>query len=77
MQRIAAGVPSAGMTDEVVTLFLATGLTKSGAGDGDGEEDITVHEVALGDVERWLRRQERDGKLIDLKVYAGLYFARR
>jgi ADP-ribose diphosphatase len=77
IERVAAGVPSAGMTDEVITLFLATGLTRSGAGEGDGEEDITLHEVPLADVEPWLRRQESAGKLIDLKVYAGLYFARR
>jgi ADP-ribose pyrophosphatase len=77
MERVAEGVPSAGMTDEVITLFLAKGLTKAGAGEGDGEEDITLHEVPLEEVEPWLRRQQSAGKLIDLKVYAGLYFARR
>jgi ADP-ribose pyrophosphatase len=77
MRRAAAGAASAGMTDEVITLFVATGLEKSGTGEGDGEEDITVHEVALDQVESWLAAREREGRLIDLKVYAGLYFARR
>ena len=74
-ERVAAGAASAGMTDEVITLFRATGLRKTGKGEGDGSEDITVHEVPVADAERWLAGQERNGRLIDLKVYGGLYFA--
>jgi ADP-ribose pyrophosphatase len=77
MRRVAAGAASAGMTDEVITLFLATGLEKAGPGGGDGAEQITVHEISLARVEGWLAEREREGKLIDLKVYAGLHFARR
>ena len=77
MQRVAAGAASAGMTDEIITLFRATGLRKTGEGSGDETEDITVHEVPLADVEHWLAEQERAGKLVDLKVYCGLCFARR
>jgi ADP-ribose pyrophosphatase len=77
MQRVAAGAASAGMTDEIITLFRATGLRKTGEGSGDETEDITVREVPLADVEHWLAEQERAGKLVDLKVYCGLYFARR
>jgi ADP-ribose pyrophosphatase len=76
VQRLAAGAASAGMTDEIITLFRATGLRKTGEGTGDETEDITVHEVPLADVVRWLAEQERGGKLVDLKVYCGLYFAR-
>ena len=76
MRRVAAGAASAGMTDEVITLFLATGLTKAGSGGGDGSESITVHEVPLDGILDWLAAREADGRLIDLKVYAGLYFAR-
>ena len=76
MERVAAGPASAGMTNEVLTLFRATGLTKTGGAEGDGTEDITVHEVPLEGVTRWLAEREREGKLIDLKVYCGLYFAR-
>ena len=77
MERLAAGAASAGMTDEIITLFRATGLKKTGEGTGDETEDITVHEIPLGDVVRWLAEQERGGKLIDMKVYCGLYFARQ
>ena len=75
MARVAEGAASAGMTDEIITLFLATGLRKTGEAKGDGSEDITVHEVPLDDVPRWLDARTREGKLVDLKVYCGLYFA--
>jgi ADP-ribose pyrophosphatase len=58
----------------VVFLVRAIGLKKRSRGGGDCAESITVHEVPLGDVAQWLRRQARRGKLIDPKVYAGLYF---
>ena len=77
MERLAAGAASAGMTDEIITLFRATGLKKTGEGTGDETEDITLHEVPLADAVRWLAEQERGGKLVDLKVYCGLYFARQ
>lgn len=76
MTRLAAGAASAGMVDEIITLYRATGLRKTGAGEGDGHEQIETHEVPLDQVERWLAEQEKQGKLVDLKVYAGLYFAR-
>jgi ADP-ribose pyrophosphatase len=77
MRRVAAGAASAGMTDEVITLFVASGLEKVGPGEGDGAERIVTHEVPLADVERWLAAREREGMLIDLKVYAALHFAGR
>ncbi|MDB5297012.1 MAG: ADP-ribose pyrophosphatase [Phycisphaerales bacterium] len=76
MTRVCAGPSSAGLGDEVITLFRATGLRKAGPGDGDGDEDITLHEVPLDGIEGWLDARAGEGKLIDLKVYAGLYFVR-
>jgi ADP-ribose pyrophosphatase len=77
MVRVAEGAASAGMTDEVITLFLARGLRKTGGGEGDGSEDITLHEVQLSEAPAWLDARGREGKLVDLKVYCGLYFATR
>ena len=54
MTKLGAGAASAGMSDEVITLFLATGLKKTGAGAGDGSEQITVHEVPVADVPAFL-----------------------
>ncbi len=67
--------PSAGICDELITLFLATGLVKTAAGGGDDSEDITVHEVPLQSAFRWLESQRKSGKLLDLKIHSALYFA--
>ena len=74
MERLTEGPPSAGITSEVLTLFFARGLKKVGPGGGDEEEDITVHEVPLEEVERWLDDKHRAGYPIDMKIFAGLYF---
>ena len=76
LERMFAGPLSAGMTTEVVTFFLATGLARVNDGGGDGAERIVVHEVPVGDAERWLADQASAGKLVDPKVYAGLYVLR-
>jgi ADP-ribose pyrophosphatase len=65
---------SAGMSDEVVTFVLATGLTRVGPGGGDDSEDIEVHIVPLTDVAGWLIRQQTAGKPLDPKIYAALYW---
>lgn len=74
MEYLCEGAPSAGISDEIITLFRATGLKKTGPGEGDGSEQITLHEIELGRVEAWLEEQRKAGKQVDLKVYAGLYF---
>src|ERR1700748_518767 len=40
MKLLTEGTPSAGICDELITLFLATGLVKTSAGGGDDSEDI-------------------------------------
>jgi ADP-ribose pyrophosphatase len=76
MEYLAAGAASAGMVDEIITLYRAKGLRKTGKGEGDGHEQIETHEVPLARVESWLKKQVKSGKLVDLKVYAGLHFVR-
>ncbi|QOV88564.1 NUDIX hydrolase [Humisphaera borealis] len=75
MKLLGAGAASAGLSDEIITMFLAKGLKKTGTGEGDGHEQITTHEIPLVRVEAWLKKQVKAGKLIDLKVYGGLHFA--
>jgi ADP-ribose pyrophosphatase len=74
IEPLTTGPASSGAISELVTLFRATGLRKTGAGGGIGHEDITVHEVPLPQVNEWLADKARSGLLVDPKVYAGLYF---
>lgn len=76
LELVAEGPTSPGLTSERVALVLATGLKRVGAGGGTASEDITVFEVPLDEVEAFLREQTGRGRAIDVKVYAGLYFAR-
>jgi len=74
MTFLVDGPPSAGMTTEIFSLYLAEDLVKTGAGGGDHTEDLTVHEIPLADVPAWLADQRRRGVLLDLRIYAALYF---
>ena len=75
LTALAGGRSSPGLTDEAITIFLATGLQRTGDGGGDASENITVHEVALDEVDNWLAERQQRGANIDFKVYAGLYLA--
>jgi ADP-ribose pyrophosphatase len=75
MTLLTEGTPSAGICDELITLFLATGLVKTAPGGGDESEDIVVHEVPIKTAHKWLESQRKSGKLLDLKLHSALYFA--
>ena len=77
MERLTSGPPSAGVTSEIVTFFRAKGLARVGEGGGVDGEAITVHEVPLATAEAFLGGREAAGVLVDPKVWAGLWFARR
>ena len=70
------GPSSAGMSNELLTVFRATGVRRVGAGGGVAGEAIHVHEVALAEAEAWLAARIAAGSLVDPKVYAALWFAR-
>ncbi|MDX1964267.1 MAG: NUDIX hydrolase [Pirellulales bacterium] len=74
-QWLTGGPSSAGLSTELITFFLARGLTKVHAGGGDDHENIIVHEIPLAEVPAWLARRHAEHVAIDPKVYAGLYFA--
>lgn len=75
-QVMREGPSSAGLTTETITFFHATGLTRMGAGGGTHGEDVRVHFVAVADVPDWCADREREGLLVDFKIYAGLFLAR-
>lgn len=70
-------VPSPGATSEVVTFYQALDLVRVGNGGGDGHEDLTAFSVPLDEIDTWLAAREAEGRLIDMKLYAGLDLLRR
>lgn len=64
-----------GMSDEIITIYYASGLERVGPGGGDGNEDITVHIVPLENAPQWLEAKSAEGIMIDPKIYAGLFWA--
>jgi ADP-ribose pyrophosphatase len=77
LELVSSGPISAGLSTELITVYLARGVRRVARGGGDATEDIRVHAVPLAKVEGWLRRAEKRGRLVDVKVYAGLHFAWR
>jgi ADP-ribose pyrophosphatase len=69
------GPIAVGVSDEVVTFFHARGLTRVSEGGGDDTEDITVHEVPLGELRAFLAARVQAGLAVDPKIYAGLWLA--
>ncbi|MGC6426813.1 MAG: NUDIX hydrolase [Akkermansiaceae bacterium] len=63
---------SAGMTDEITHLFLATNCRKEGIGGGVAGEDITTHLVAHEKLEDFLEDSMKRGILTDFKIHAAL-----
>ena len=66
---------SAAATD-MLSIYHATGLKQVGPGGGDETENITVHIVPLDTTEDWIQSQIEEGKIVDPKIYAGLYYLR-
>ena len=69
------GPIAVGVSDEVVSFFRARGIVRVGAGGGDDTEDITVHEVPVGELRSFLEAKQRAGLAVDAKIHAGLYLA--
>ena len=75
LEELLTGPSTAGMSDEVITIYYASGLQRVGPGGGDGNEDITVHHLPVENPLEWLKAREEDGILLDPKIYAGLFWA--
>ncbi len=73
MRLLVQGPIAVGVSDEVVSFFEARRLTRVGPGGGDESEDITVHEVPLGELHRFVAAQQAAGRAVDPKIYAGLF----
>ena len=67
------GPPSAGVSSEIVTIFVMRGVRRMGRGGGVGGEKIRVHVIPKAQAAAWLEGMRGRGFWVDPKVYAGLW----
>ncbi len=77
IEPLPGGPGSAGMSSEVLSLFLATELQRIGPGGGVGNEAIVVHEVPQARVPDFVAERAAEGVMTDPKVFAGLFWLAR
>lgn len=68
------GPVSSGMSGQQISFYLASQLKKVGPGGGDETEDIQTHVIPLSKIPSWIRSMQKKGRLVDPKIFAGLYF---
>jgi len=73
MVALAEGPIAVGVSDETLSFFQAREPRRVGPGGGDASEQITTHEVPLGELRKFLADRARAGLAIDPKIYAGLF----
>ena len=56
------------MVSESFSLFKASGLTKVSDGGGTDGENITVHRIALRELDQFVERKRKEGAGIDVKL---------
>jgi ADP-ribose pyrophosphatase len=74
-ERLAEGPSSPGLTDELITFFVAKNAVPSEKAPPPSEEEIEVHVIPLQELSGWLRRKEAEGCLVDYKIFAALYLS--
>lgn len=67
--------PTAGLTSELVSVYLATGLRRVSAGGGAEGEQILVHRVPWSEAGAWLARRASEGLEVAMSVYGGIWWA--
>lgn len=70
---ISTGPVAPGLTSEILYLVRVTGLRRTGAGGGVGNEDITVHLAPLDGIDGWLADRRDAGLQVEPRIYTGLY----
>ncbi|HEX7707544.1 MAG TPA: NUDIX hydrolase [Thermoanaerobaculia bacterium] len=68
VELLCKGPSSPGITSEIVSLYRASGVRRTGEGGGVGGEDIEVHLVPKADLAAWLRERQEEGIMVDLKL---------
>jgi ADP-ribose pyrophosphatase len=75
IERVLTGPTAPGMSSEMLHLFRARQLVRVNPGGGVEGENITVHIVPLATAPQWLSARAAEGRLIEPRVYVGLWFA--
>jgi ADP-ribose pyrophosphatase len=74
LERLAGGPEAPGGSSALVTIYRATGLTRVGEGGGlAGAESIVVHVVPRAELRAWIGEQERNGRMVDVRIWAALF----
>ncbi len=76
-ELLARGPVAAGLTSEMLSLVRVSGLTQVHAGGGVEGENIIVHLAPLKNIDAWLKQKERDGLVVEPRIYTALYFLLR
>ncbi|MDD5218412.1 MAG: NUDIX hydrolase [Candidatus Omnitrophica bacterium] len=74
---IGKGPASSAVSSDVIHLYRALDVRKVAEGGGDATESIKVHEVALEHFDEWVRGRQREGYLVDPKIFTALYLLMR
>lgn len=77
VELLVSGPTSPGITSEIISFYRAEGLRRIGEGGGVGGEEITVHLVPRESIHAWAEAQGGRGRLIDVKIWGGLWLLGR
>ncbi len=74
---LATGSSSAGLTNEVVHVYLAQGLHQVSEGGGVDGELIQLHLVPRSQIDLWLSQRQTEGLDIAMSLYGALWLAKQ
>ncbi len=77
MRYLFSGPSSPGLSSETLSFYLATGLRRVAEGGGVDNENITVREAPLAEIDAWLAARVAEGIALDPRIFCGLYFLRQ
>lgn len=78
LRYLTEGTPSSGITNELLTFYLADALVKiTDTPTGDGTEKIEIVVVPVVDIVQWSRDMMAKGYSIDPKIFMAAYFVEK
>ena len=68
---------SPGLSNEIITFFYTDDIVKKHKGGGNENENITVHEVSLNELDEYIEQSINKDLLIDSKIYIAQFFIKK